>query len=187
MNAALLDLRDLRVLRGRIAVCWFCEYAPERLDDGGLDVRHRDFTPEQSLDRRDAVLPDAARHDASKKPRSVLTLSAKPCEVIQPLETRTPMAATFSSPDPHAGEAVLAAGRNTETCERTDQHLLQVTHVAVQVAAVGLQVEDGVADELAGAVVGDVAAAAGLEESIPSSGPGRGRAARSRDAPTCRA
>ncbi len=35
---------------------------------------------------------------ASKKGRSVVTLSAKPCEVIHPLDTRTPMAATFSSP-----------------------------------------------------------------------------------------
>jgi hypothetical protein len=27
-----------------------------------------------------------------------MTLRAKPCDVIQPLETRTPMAAIFSSP-----------------------------------------------------------------------------------------
>src|SRR5690606_13116478 len=35
---------------------------------------------------------------ASKKFRSVVTLSAKPCDVIHPLETRTPIAAIFSSP-----------------------------------------------------------------------------------------
>ena len=45
-----------------------------------------------------------------------------------------------------------------------DQHLLEIAHVAVHVAAVLRQLEDRVADELPGAVIGDVAAAAGLEE-----------------------
>jgi hypothetical protein len=46
----------------------------------------------------------------------------------------------------------------------SDEELLEVAHVAVQVAAVRLEVEDRIADELAGTVVRDVAAAAGLED-----------------------
>ena len=45
-----------------------------------------------------------------------------------------------------------------------DQHLLEVAHVPMHVAAIGLQIDDGIADELAGTVIRDVAAAAGLEQ-----------------------
>ena len=47
--------------------------------------------------------------------------------------------------------------------DRLDQHLLEIAHVAVHVAAIRLQVDDRIADELARAVIGHVAAAAGLE------------------------
>ncbi len=57
--------------------------------------------------------------------------------------------------DPAGRDAVVGAG--------PDHHLFEVAHVAVDVASVGAEVEDGVAHDLPGAVVGDVAAAAGLE------------------------
>ncbi len=66
--------------------------------------------------------------------------------------------------DPDARESGDAPRLDVERAERADDGLLDVADVAVQVAAIGLQVEDGVADELAGAVVGDVAAATGLEQ-----------------------
>ena len=72
------------------------------------------------------------------------------------------MAASFSSPDPDAGQPGHAAAVDAVVGRHADQHLFQVAHVAVHVAAIGLQVDDRVADDLAGAVVGDVAAAAGL-------------------------
>ena len=43
-------------------------------------------------------------------------------------------------------------------------HAPEVAHVAPHVAAIGLEIEDGVGHELAGAVVGDVAAPPGLVE-----------------------
>ena len=58
--------------------------------------------------------------------------------------------------DAAGGDAVVGAG--------ADHHLLEVAHVAVHVAPVGGQLEDRIAHHLAGAVVGDVAAAAGLED-----------------------
>ena len=60
-----------------------------------------------------------------------------------------------------------------------DQHLLEVAHVTVHVAAIRLQIDDRIADELTGTVVGDVAAAAGLEQA--DAAPPRAPQARSQD------
>ena len=65
---------------------------------------------------------------------------------------------------PDAGPARLARPREPEPRQRLDQRLLEVAQVDVQIALVLAQQEDRVADELAGAVVGDVAAALDLEE-----------------------
>ena len=51
-----------------------------------------------------------------------------------------------------------------ERCERPDQCLLEVAAVALDVAPVPVQVENGVADELSGPVEGRLAAAVGLHE-----------------------
>src|SRR5690606_25618703 len=65
---------------------------------------------------------------------------------------------------PDAGEPRHASGGDGEGGERADESFLDVADVAVQVAAVGLEVQDGIADELSRAVIGDIPAAAGLEE-----------------------
>ena len=107
---------------------------------------------------------------SAKSRRSVEILNAKPCEVM-PRETWTPMAASFrfgnratrkrpdagAARDPPGGHAVLA-------CD-ADQHFLKPAHIVdhAQASAVGelvpAEVEDGIADQLPGAVIGDVAAA----------------------------
>jgi len=65
---------------------------------------------------------------------------------------------------PHARQAGLAARSDAEGGQCTEQRLLQVAYVAVHVAAVRLEVQDGVADELTRPVVRDVAASSGLEQ-----------------------
>ena len=90
-----------------------------------------------------------------------MTLSAKPWLVTQ-REMRTPIAASFSVADPDAGQPWHAPGVDAVVGRDANQHLLEIAHVAMHVAAIGLQVEDRIADDLAGAVVGDVAAAPGL-------------------------
>ena len=56
------------------------------------------------------------------------------------------------------------AALDAELGQRRDDRLLQAAHVAAQVAAARVQVEDRVADELARAVVGRAAAAADLDD-----------------------
>ena len=66
--------------------------------------------------------------------------------------------------DPDAGKAVNSLRGDAVICSGTNQHFLEIPDVAVHVAAIGFQVEDGIADDLSRPVVGDVAAAAGLED-----------------------
>ena len=56
------------------------------------------------------------------------------------------------SGDPFAGDAVI--GRDT------NQHVFDIPHIAMHIAAIGPQIENGITDELPGAVIRDVAAAA---------------------------
>ena len=65
--------------------------------------------------------------------------------------------------DPDAGLGVGVA-LDVELCEGGDDGLLEGSDVLVNAEFGGVEVDDGVADELARAVVGDIAAAVGLVE-----------------------
>jgi len=66
--------------------------------------------------------------------------------------------------EPDAGEPVDPLPLDADGGQRPDQRLLEVADVALHVASVPVQVEDRVADQLAGAVEGRLAAAIGLDE-----------------------
>src|SRR5690606_869530 len=55
---------------------------------------------------------------------------------------------------PHTGQSLHACPCDAEGTDRTNEHLLQITHVDVHVAAVGFEVDDRITDELARAVIG---------------------------------
>ncbi len=65
-------------------------------------------------------------------------------------------------PHPHSGQAFHAYTLDAELSKREDQHFFQIAHVLVHVAPIGFQVEDGIPDELPGAVIRHVSAAACL-------------------------
>ena len=64
--------------------------------------------------------------------------------------------------DPGPGQPRDPAGLEAVLAGHPDHHLFEIAHVLVHVAAVRLQADDRVADDLARAVVGHIAAAAGL-------------------------
>ena len=110
----------------------------------------------------------------SKSRRSGVTLRAKPCEVTA-WETWMPMAASFFSADgaagvgPDAGAFTDALGGDAEVFAGEDESFFHEAHEvdgaevgAAFAGKVAAEVENGIADELAGAVVGDVAAAVDL-------------------------
>src|SRR5215210_5898691 len=75
-------------------------------------------------------------------------------------ERRRDVAPTVADPCP--GQAGDAARFYAVVRADANHHLFDIAHVAVHVAAVRLQVEDRVADDLSWAVIGDVAASSGL-------------------------
>jgi hypothetical protein len=65
--------------------------------------------------------------------------------------------------EPDAGEPLDARGLEVEGADCPDDRLLEVADVALHVAAVAVEIEDRVADELARPVVGGLPAAVGLD------------------------
>ena len=72
--------------------------------------------------------------------------------------------------DPHSGEPINSSGRDAVVAGDSYEHFLEIPNVAVHVTPVGLQVDDWIADDLPGTVVGDVAAATGFEDLNPARG-----------------
>ena len=74
------------------------------------------------------------------------------------------------APRPDARRPFVALALDAEGAERADQHRFEAAKVGVKVLAVGFEVQDGIAYELAGAVVGDVASAPCLVDADPPGG-----------------
>ena len=114
-------------------------------------------------------------NDASSSPQAVIhsvngagsrsTLSAYPC-VVTHLDTWIPIEAIFRgrAVDPDPGQPFDPRRLHSQRRQSPDQRLLEVAAVALHILSVALQVEDRVADELPGAVVGRLAAAVGLDD-----------------------
>jgi hypothetical protein len=66
--------------------------------------------------------------------------------------------------DPHASQTWHAHTRHTKRSDGLDEHLFEVPHVAVDVAAIRLEIENRIPDELTGTVIRDVAASARVED-----------------------
>ena len=106
----------------------------------------------------------------SYQPRSTSQFSAKPC-IVTPRLTRMPIAAILRSGRAVAGSACsqtpLRPGTRAVVTPRSaharDQRLLEPAHVVDDEDVVG-QPHDRVADELAGPVEGDLAAAVDLDD-----------------------
>ncbi len=98
---------------------------------------------------------------------SVVTFSAKPC-IVRPSLRRTPIAAILRGTTAGSGwstssqtpaKPVEAAGvRQAEFAEGVDEQALDAADVVGRAEPI-VDVQDRIADELAGAVIGDVAAA----------------------------
>src|SRR5881398_1584366 len=81
-----------------------------------------------------------------------------------PLLHVDPDARDLPVPSPHAGVTRVPRGAYAESGERVDQRLLEGAEVPVEVPLVTRQVDDRVADELAGSVERHVPAALDLED-----------------------
>ena len=120
---------------------------------------------------------------SSNQRSSVFTFSARPW-VVTPRLTRTPMAASLRlALDPDADQALLAMRRSTPKAAAVSMMAAsRRADVAAQVERVA-QLDDGIGDQLARAVEGDVAAAVHAQELRPSSRSRSGSASRLASSP----
>src|SRR5262245_18404861 len=70
--------------------------------------------------------------------------------------------------DPHSFEPVDSSGLDAVVPRDSYEHLFEIANVTVHMTPVGLQVDDGIADDLSRTVVGYVAAATGFEHLNPA-------------------
>ena len=140
--------------------------APEQLaepqDEDIFDLRHRDRPPEQRLERRDAVIGNSAGDDETEEIEVRVHVERKPV-AGDPARNADADGAYLLGPTwcihPRAREASHTTGRHAEIGADANHQLLEIPHVRVHVAPIRLEVDDGIAHELPGAVVGHIAAA----------------------------
>jgi hypothetical protein len=60
--------------------------------------------------------------------------------------------------DPRAGQPRHARCSNAKIMRRANHHFLEVTHIPVDIASIGLQIENGIPDDLPGPMVRDITA-----------------------------
>jgi hypothetical protein len=70
--------------------------------------------------------------------------------------------------DPDPGESLNAACRDAETGRRANHDFFKVANVSMNVAAIRIEIDDWIADNLTGAVIRDVASTSGLDDVDPS-------------------
>ncbi len=71
---------------------------------------------------------------------------------------------------PDAGKAIAATGVHAEVVAGADEGVFEFAQVIMEVAATGIEVEDRVADELAGAVISRLAATVGFVKRVRKGG-----------------
>src|SRR5882724_5694053 len=76
----------------------------------------------------------------------------------------------FLSIGPHAGATFQTSRWDAAFCQRINDDLLDGANISHHVALPFSQIEDGITDDLAGAVIGNVAAAVGGKIGDPSAG-----------------
>ena len=148
---------------------------------GGRRARRtRPRPPARARRRRVTRRPSSAVSDvtpASEMPhgtiaenaaRSQSQLSANPCSVVA-RATRMPMAAILRAGrsavgrHPHPGAALDPAGLQAQARAHLDQRFLKAPNEIHHIERLG-QADDRIADQLAGAVPGDLAAAVGVDD-----------------------
>jgi len=131
------------------------------LNDAFLDLVEINAPAQQARQRGYAAIGDAARDDQAEAVQIG-------CHVDRESMARDPSRdpdanrRELLTPDPYAGESLDAVSRDPVVGSRPDQDFLEIADILVNVAAIRLQVDNRVAHDLSGTVIGNVAAAPGL-------------------------
>jgi hypothetical protein len=135
---------------------------PEPGNDSVLD-RVRTDGHAKPRERRHAAVGDAAGDDQAEIVQIGADIEGEPVTGYPAREAHTDRG-QFVATHPDAGQARDPRRRDPEIACHPYEDFFEVTHVAVDVATIGIEVNDRVAHDLAGTVVGHIAAASGLED-----------------------
>src|SRR5262245_24681198 len=125
---------------------------------------HLDRTAQQFLQGSYSVTANAAWNDQLKVIQIGGDVEREPVHRHPPRDANAYRRELFVA-HPDANEIAAARLRlHSEIASRADQHFLNVAHVAANVLTARRELDDWIADQLAGAVVSHVAAATGFEE-----------------------
>lgn len=127
-----------------------------------LNVRERRVASEP-FKRSHAAVRDAARNDEIEVPQVCGDIEGETV-AGNPAGDADANGGELFVADPDTGEALNATGRNPIVFRDANEDFLQITHVAVHVQTIGMQIENRIADELSRTVIRDVAAAPGFED-----------------------
>src|SRR3954470_10912969 len=125
---------------------------------------HWHVPAEQPLHRRHPAVGDSTGHD---QPESRQVGAHVQGEAMARHPARNPdpdcgeLVFATRGTGPDAGQALDPSRGDAEGGDGTDQDVLEVADIAMDIAAIRLEIDDGVADELPRPVVGDVPAAPG--------------------------
>src|SRR5690554_1613393 len=113
------------------------------------------------LDRGDGFILDPAWDDAAKILKARCAVDGEAMH-RDPAPDPHPDRAKLSLADPRAIEALDAACDDAVARRDLDHRLLEARDVFTNVAAIGVEIDDGVADKLPRAMIGHIAAPPGL-------------------------
>ena len=136
----------------------------EFLGDDFLDGGEVEVVAELGVEGGDGALGggDAAGDDAGEVGEVGVYVEGE-AVVSDPAADGDTEGGDFARADPNAGEAGAAGGDEAEGTDGVDEDLFEEAEVGVEVFAGG-EGDDRIADELAGAVVGDIAATVGFRD-----------------------
>src|SRR5215213_4732471 len=139
------------------------KYRGEMGDKAVFHLGHIGNPPDLRGQRGHTFAGDPARHDQVEE---VDVGGDVEREAVARDPSRNPHAdrPDFLVSDPRATEALNAAGFDAVLRAHADHHLFEIANVTVDVAPIGIEIDDWIANELTGTVIRHIAAAPGLED-----------------------
>lgn len=132
-------------------------------DDPLFDFCAIHAATEQALHRCGAAIGDATRDDQIEATEIRCDVQCEPVAGDPPRNADADGRQLFA-PDPHAGQSFDATGLDTVVGRDADQDFFEIANVPVNIATVRIQVEDRVANDLAGTVICNIATSTRLED-----------------------
>src|SRR6185503_3078035 len=137
------------------------EHLREPTDKPLLDLHDGGLFAKQLPERGDTAIRDAARNNQLEIFQPGVDVEREPM-ARDPAGDANADRTNLFSPDPRARQAFNAMRRDGIVGANANHHLFKIANVSMHIAPVGTQIENRVADDLPGSVIGHIAPATGF-------------------------